>query len=250
MRHMSKPERLEWLLGFVTDKKCYIFQEAIRQWLETGLPIEQCLGVAPDKGFRPMQADKIRRRNELLVEAARALPPSPRPWVGLTQEIREHNRRWSNLRKLQEPPERDWNSPQEFLFYAHKTDPDKPLPGTASLRRILKSTQTPPIVTVVWPGYAAPIDNKNGATTPMMLNLHERIQLWEQHHRRVVRNPDNTAAVAEADDIRPLFNLADETWQQDTPVAELLRQTGMLIPVERLATSTPWWYQPMTGGQS
>jgi hypothetical protein len=68
----------------------------------------------------------------------------------------------------------------------------------------------------------------------MMLNLHERIQLWEQHHRRVVRNPDNTAAVAEADDIRPLFNLADETWQQDTPVAELLRQTGMLIPVERL----------------
>jgi hypothetical protein len=39
MRQMSKPERLEWLTDiFVTDYKCHVFQEAVRQWLETGLP--------------------------------------------------------------------------------------------------------------------------------------------------------------------------------------------------------------------
>ena len=248
---MSKRERLEWLTDiFVTDYKCHFFQEAIRQWLETGKPIEECLGIAPDEGFRPVQMDKIRRRNELLIEAARALPPSSRPWVGLATEIKAHNRRWSSLRKLPEPPERDWNTAQEFLFFAHQVDPDKPLPETTSLRGILKSAKTPPIVTVARPGYAAHIDNQNGAATPMPMNLHERIQIWEQDRRRVVRNPDGTAAVAEADDPRPLFNPADVHWQQDTPVGELLRQSGMLLPANRITPTTPPWHQPLTTGQS
>jgi hypothetical protein len=97
-----------------------------------GYRMEQCLGIAPDEAFRPMQADKIRRRNEWLIEAARALPPSSRPWVGLATEIKAHNRRWSRLRKLQEMPEAEWRHRARIYFPARiKIDPDKPLPATS-----------------------------------------------------------------------------------------------------------------------
>jgi hypothetical protein len=236
-QQMSKHERLAWLLSDPSEYLCLHFQSALRHWQETGIPLEECLGIAPDTAFRPVQAEKNRKRDNLLVAAARALPPSSKPWVGLTTEIKAHNRRWRKIRSLPYLSSDEWGTAQEFLFLARQVYPDKPLPCTRSLRRILKD-KTPPIVTVIRPGYDAVIVHENGATTPM-LNLHERIQLWEQHRRRVVRNPDDTATEAEATDPRPLFYPGDAGWQQDTPVAELLRQGGMLIPPERTTGGRP-----------
>ena len=141
---MSKHERLEWLLDDVSEWKCLVFQSALREHLKTGKPLEKCLGIEADHGFRPVQIDKTRRRNELLIEAANALPPSTRPWVALALAIKNHNRRWSSIRRLQHLPEAEWGTAKEFIFLAHQIDPSKPLPSMRSLREILKNAKTSP----------------------------------------------------------------------------------------------------------